>query len=243
MRWMVNGLRRPPLRRSTVSERLRFQRQRAVNIGAAKHRLPTRRPARCARAGTPARPRAGSSAAGRATAAPRRCWPPPGARSRTSGRTSCAGPGPSARLIRAAERAVHDQLHAAGLVEEALEARCRSLVGSTPPSAARPAARVVHDHRRRHHVDIRALPRRARSRRRARRRPVRSATALRSLETSSDSSSVRPGASPSQNGTVGVRAGGVAHPHDPVGHLDASARGGCPAGTRRPASTRSRSPR
>ena len=39
MRWMLSGLSRPPLRRSTASDRLRFQRQRAGNIGLREHGL------------------------------------------------------------------------------------------------------------------------------------------------------------------------------------------------------------
>src|SRR5215207_705549 len=39
MRWMLNGLTRPPLRRSTASDRLRFQRQRAGEHRAAEHGL------------------------------------------------------------------------------------------------------------------------------------------------------------------------------------------------------------
>ena len=36
MRWIGGGLRRPLRKRSTISERLRFQRQRAWNIGESR---------------------------------------------------------------------------------------------------------------------------------------------------------------------------------------------------------------
>ncbi len=36
MRWMGGGLRRPPRKRSTISDRLRFQRQRAWNMGESR---------------------------------------------------------------------------------------------------------------------------------------------------------------------------------------------------------------
>src|SRR4029450_580907 len=38
---MLNGFSRPPLRRRTASDRLRFQRQRAVNIGLRRTACPT----------------------------------------------------------------------------------------------------------------------------------------------------------------------------------------------------------
>ena len=65
MRWIGGGLRRPPRKRSTSSERLRFQRQRAWNIGesriACSQRV--RRPSRLVHVAR-APPRAGSCGAG-----------------------------------------------------------------------------------------------------------------------------------------------------------------------------------
>ena len=101
----------------------------------------------------------------------------------------------------AAERRVHDELHAAALVEEALH--------DDPPLARQRAER---DERRLEVGDDlrgarrRRAPRAPRPRRAPRAAPPATswrATSSRSAETSCESSGLRAGASPSQNGTVG----------------------------------------
>ena len=118
-----------------------------------------------------------------------------------------------------------------------------SWVGSTPPSTARPAAQVVDDQRGGDGVDARHLRTMRDRGRRARRRRAVPPTALRSRDTSSDSSSVRAGASPTQNGIVGCLPVGVAHPHDAVVDLRDLPRVGAEQEDVAVPSTRSPSPR
>ena len=120
MRWMLNGLSRPPLRRSTASDRLRFQRQRAVNIGLRSTAWETASCTLCERR------KAGTSSSGN------ECWGPSDSSTASLLAAACSSkskfrqnflrsPRPSARLILRAQRGVDDELHPAALVEEPLE--------------------------------------------------------------------------------------------------------------------------
>ena len=100
-----------------------------------------------------------------------------------------------------AVRRVHDELHAAGVVEEALEHE--ALLGGHHAEHRPPDREVVDDHRGRVGVDAGRLHQPAPGAvgvagGEEARRPRRAAS-----DTSADSSAVRAGASPSQNGIVG----------------------------------------
>ena len=124
----VVGLHALDRRRVAPAAALAQHHERAAEVPAParlEHRRQRAAPARASRArsrgaGSAARPRAGSCAAGRARARPRRRSPPPGARSRSGGRSACAAQAERA-VDPAAERRVDHELHAARLVEEALE--------------------------------------------------------------------------------------------------------------------------
>ena len=139
MRWMLNGLSRPPLRRSTASDRLRFQRQRAVNIGLRSTAWET---ASCT---LWERRKAGTSSSGN------ECWGP--SDSSTASLLAAAwsskskfrqnflrSPRPSARLTLAPSGAWTISC-IPPLSSKNRSNTMSSWVGSTPPSPARPARR------------------------------------------------------------------------------------------------------
>ena len=221
----------------------RFQRQRAVNIGDAQHGL--RRASRAAVGAQHADDarRAGSCAAGRARARSRRRSPPPGARSRRCGRTACAAARPERAVDPRAERRVHDELHAAALVEEALDARSRRRVGSAPSAVAR-RGQVGDDLRGARGVDAALAPAAtARGPGGVACHELRAPTSLaQRRHLVARAPSVRAGASPSQNGTVGgapCASRRARRPPRPAG----SATRWCRAGRRRRPCSRSPSPR
>ena len=137
-----------------------------------------------------------------------------------------------------AERRVHDELHAARLVEEALGDD-----GGVASASAAERRRAVA------HVRRRAAPRASGGEPALahepgeRRGALCAATASRSRATAADSSRVRAGASPSQNGIVGGAPCGVLDAHAPRSRRAGSATSGCRAGRCRRACSRRRSPR
>ena len=200
MRWIGNGTRPLPRERSTASERVAFQRQRAVKSGEPSSACSSTSPTVC-----------DDRKRGRSDRS-KVCGLPSESTIASSVAAACSSmlndaqkrlrsASPNAAVHARAERRVHHELHAAGLVEEALgEQLLAASARSRPPaSARRRSARAAS-----------RPTRRARTRARATRRPrpgrvarARAPTSARSSETSRESSSVRAGASPSQNGIVG----------------------------------------
>ena len=139
IRWMLNGFSRPPLRRSTASARLRFQRQRAVNIGlrstaweTASCTLSERRNAGTSSSGNECCGPSDSSTASLLAAA----WS-----SKSNVRQNfLRSASPSARLTRAPSGAWTISCMPP-LVSKKRSNTMSSCVGSTPPNAARPARR------------------------------------------------------------------------------------------------------
>ena len=108
---------------------------------------------------------------------------------------------PRPRLIRAPNGLWSDELHAAGVVEEALQHQV--LLGGHDAQHGAANRQVVHDHGRGVGVDARCRRSASAARRPGLRPPGGRRRGGAALETSADSSAVRAGASPRQNGTVG----------------------------------------
>ena len=204
IRWMGGGFFRPPRNRSTISARLRFQRQRDRKIGWSRtawvsvsmiDRLWRNR---------------GTSASGKLWCGPRLIT------TVSSFAEACSSKLKlrqnffrSAYAHRTVDpptpRGVDDELHPAGLVEEPLEHQ----IGLCRQHAERGPSRLQIRHDglcgvvadtgvflQTHRATLRSTSPASRSR----------STSARSAETSADSSTVRAGASPSQKGIVGGRS-------------------------------------
>ena len=134
------------------------------------------------------------------------------------------------------ERRMDDELHAAGFVEEALgddgrlrrQRAQRMRAPATTYATACSAPRSIQRRTRRTRNCIGAIGHGARSLRAA-------------AQTSRDSSRVRPGASPLQNGIDGARAVRILHAHASRLRRAGCARKWCPAGRRRRPGSRPRS--
>ena len=122
MRWIGGGFLRPPLKRSTTSERLRFHRQRLWNMGDGGDSTACSRTRRtvlvCRNRGTSASGKlwCGPSDSTTASSLAAACS---SKSNDTQNRLRSARP--RARLHAPAVGRVHDQVHALGVVEEALE--------------------------------------------------------------------------------------------------------------------------
>ena len=123
------------VKRSSASARVAFQRQRVPNIGAAS--------AACTRSSSR---RCGPHHAGTRSSSGKLCCSPSESTMPSSVAAACSSKSkltqkrlrsarPQARLMRAAERRVQHELHAAALVEEALGDDASSQVGTVPSTA------------------------------------------------------------------------------------------------------------
>ena len=236
MRWIGGGLRLPLRNRSTISERLRFQRQRAWNIGESRIACCERVLDRRAAAGS-----AGTSASGKLWCGPSESTIASSVAAAWSSKLNVRqnrlrSASPSARLMRPPNGECTHELHAAGLVEEPLEHelllrghraehRARRPRGSRRPSSPASASMpAVVDEPRAGAVGVAGGEELVDARRAAR-------------DTSADSSAVRAGASPIQNGMVGG-ASPASRTRTTPASTGGSATSACRAGRCRPPSTR-----
>ncbi len=198
MRRSGGGVRLPPVKRSTASERTAFQRQRVSHIGDCSAACTSVSSTVAGR--DEAEDRVEREAVLRADRQQDRVVRRGGLQLEVEGAAELLAQRQAPGAVDArAERRVDDQLHAAGLVEEALGDHARS-ASARRRAPARLRPRTAAPGRRRR---ARACSRRRGARARA--RPAAPTAPGAARATSRDSSAVRASPSPFQNGTVGGR--------------------------------------